>query len=216
MVRGGRAITWAAVERLRASGVVDPSIVPALPLAAEAMVGVGDLEGGNTLADEARVPWEATDRPWARVTAARATRSLRRQAATSVRRSTASRGPIRRSPPGRSVPAGADEPLQGTLPRRAKKRAGARRAIEAAIAAFTMIGTPLERAHASSSARIPSSAGVLTRRSQVAWLAAFGATNREIVSRLFISVKTVEANLSRSYRKLASLAHRAGPAPRGR
>ena len=33
-------------------------------------------------------------------------------------------------------------------------------------------------------------------------LAASGATNREIASRLFLSVKTVEANLSRCYRKL--------------
>ena len=48
------------VERLRASGVVDPSIVPALPLAAEAMVGVGDLEGATALADELEEPGEAT------------------------------------------------------------------------------------------------------------------------------------------------------------
>ena len=40
------------VERLRASGIVEPGVVPALPLAAEAMVGVGDLVGAATLADE--------------------------------------------------------------------------------------------------------------------------------------------------------------------
>ena len=33
-------------------------------------------------------------------------------------------------------------------------------------------------------------------------LAAAGATNREIATALFVSVKTVEATLSRSYRKL--------------
>jgi DNA-binding CsgD family transcriptional regulator len=33
-------------------------------------------------------------------------------------------------------------------------------------------------------------------------LAASGATNREIATALFVSVKTVEATLSRSYRKL--------------
>jgi DNA-binding CsgD family transcriptional regulator len=37
---------------------------------------------------------------------------------------------------------------------------------------------------------------------QVAQLAATGRTNREIAQELFITVKTVEANLSRVYRKL--------------
>lgn len=37
---------------------------------------------------------------------------------------------------------------------------------------------------------------------QVAGLVMEGATNREIAARLFISVKTVEATLTRVYRKL--------------
>jgi DNA-binding NarL/FixJ family response regulator len=37
---------------------------------------------------------------------------------------------------------------------------------------------------------------------QVAELAATGATNKEMAAALFISPKTVEANLSRVYRKL--------------
>lgn len=47
------------------------------------------------------------------------------------------------------------------------------------------------------------SAGTLTEtESRIARLAASGASNREIASQLFVSVKTVEANLSRCYRKL--------------
>ena len=38
---------------------------------------------------------------------------------------------------------------------------------------------------------------------RVAALVAEGLTNREVADRLFVSVKTVEANLSRVYRKLA-------------
>lgn len=44
--------------------------------------------------------------------------------------------------------------------------------------------------------------GARRSRRRAAGLAASGATNQEIASRLFLSVKTVEANLSRSYRKL--------------
>jgi DNA-binding CsgD family transcriptional regulator len=195
------------VERLRASGVADPSIVPALPLAAEAMVGVGDLEGATTLADELENLGRRLDRPWARVTAARC-HALAAAAGGDVR------GALDRiarvDPDDRRL----EDPferartslVQGTLLRRVKKRAAARRAIESAIAAFTMIGTPLweERAHAElERLGLRPSAGVLTEtESRIARLAASGATNREIASRLFLSVKTVEANLSRGYRKL--------------
>ena len=79
------------VERLRAAGIVEPGIVPALPLAAEAMVEVGDLEGATALADELEELGGRLDRPWARVTAARFTRSPRPPAATWPGRSTASR-----------------------------------------------------------------------------------------------------------------------------
>ncbi|MEV4258160.1 helix-turn-helix transcriptional regulator, partial [Spirillospora sp. NPDC049652] len=50
----------------------------------------------------------------------------------------------------------------------------------------------------------PSAAlGVLSAmEAKVAGLVAEGATNREIAARLFISVKTVEAALTRTYRKL--------------
>ena len=40
------------------------------------------------------------------------------------------------------------------------------------------------------------------RQLEVASLAAAGLTNREIANRIFVSPKTVEANLSRAYRKL--------------
>ena len=96
--------------------------------------------------------------------------------------------------------------VRGTLLRRAKKRGAARTAIEEAIAGFTTIGTPLwaERARAElERLGLRPRAGALTEaEARIAELAASGASNREIASRLFISVKTVEANLSRCYRKL--------------
>ncbi|MEU2272864.1 helix-turn-helix transcriptional regulator, partial [Streptomyces olindensis] len=44
--------------------------------------------------------------------------------------------------------------------------------------------------------------GLASMERQVASLVMEGATNREIAARLFISVKTVEATLTRVYRKL--------------
>ncbi|MGW4007230.1 helix-turn-helix domain-containing protein, partial [Streptomyces nigra] len=44
--------------------------------------------------------------------------------------------------------------------------------------------------------------GLASMERQVAGLVMEGATNREIAARLFISVKTVEATLTRVYRKL--------------
>ena len=69
------------------------------------------------------------------------------------------------------------------------------------------MGTPLwaERARAelartrSEPTRAP---GLTPSEQRVAELAASGMTNRDIAAALFISPKTVEANLSRIYRKL--------------
>ncbi|MEU2879991.1 helix-turn-helix transcriptional regulator, partial [Streptomyces sp. NPDC007070] len=44
--------------------------------------------------------------------------------------------------------------------------------------------------------------GLAAMERQVASLVMEGATNREIAARLFVSVKTVEATLTRVYRKL--------------
>jgi DNA-binding NarL/FixJ family response regulator len=74
------------------------------------------------------------------------------------------------------------------------------------LAAFEELGTPLwaERARV----ELNRASGMRTRaeltasEQRVAELAATGITNREMAAALFISPKTVEANLSRIYRKL--------------
>jgi DNA-binding CsgD family transcriptional regulator len=195
------------VERLRASGIVEPGVVPALPLAAEVLVGVGDPEGATALADELEDLGRRLDRPWARVTAAR----CHALAAAAGGDLAGALERIARSDPddrrlGDPFERARTRLVQGTLLRRSKKRAAARRAIEEAIAGFTAIGTPLWTERARSELErlgLRPSAGTLTEtESRIARLAASGATNREIASRLFVSVKTVEANLSRCYRKL--------------
>lgn len=49
---------------------------------------------------------------------------------------------------------------------------------------------------------IPRAAELTTSEHRVAELAASGMTNRDVAATLFISAKTVEANLARVYRKL--------------
>jgi DNA-binding CsgD family transcriptional regulator len=96
--------------------------------------------------------------------------------------------------------------LQGQLQRRLRQREAASVTLRAALAAFEDLGTPLwaERVHA----ELHRAGGIRTRAEltaserRVAELAASGITNREMAAALFISPKTVEANLSRIYRKL--------------
>jgi DNA-binding CsgD family transcriptional regulator len=97
--------------------------------------------------------------------------------------------------------------LYGQLQRRARRQAAAAATLSEALAAFTGLDTPLwvERARdelARTNTR-PRSGSVLTPSEQrVAELVATGMTNREVASSLFVSPKTVEANIERIYRKL--------------
>jgi DNA-binding CsgD family transcriptional regulator len=94
----------------------------------------------------------------------------------------------------------------GQLRRRRREKGRAREALDEALATFTRLQTPAwaERARGEL-ARIPdhASSGELTpTEERVALLAADGLTNREIAERMFVSLKTVEVNLTRVYRKL--------------
>ena len=93
----------------------------------------------------------------------------------------------------------------GQVDRRAKRKAAAKAALEESAAICDRIGAALWAARARDDlARLGGRAkDELTPTEQrVAHLAASGLTNREIASAAFMSEKTVEANLSRVYRKL--------------
>ena len=95
----------------------------------------------------------------------------------------------------------------GQLQRRQRQRDAARATFREALEAFDAMGTPLwaDRVRAEL-ARVnvaPTRNLTLTpSERRVAELAASGMTNRDIAAALFISPKTVEANLARVYRKL--------------
>jgi DNA-binding CsgD family transcriptional regulator len=97
--------------------------------------------------------------------------------------------------------------LLGQLQRRLRRKEAAAETLRDAVAAFDQMGTALwaERARAELARADVAHKGTtdLTPSEQrVAELAAAGKSNRDIASALFISPKTVEANLARIYRKL--------------
>ncbi|MEV8503517.1 AAA family ATPase [Actinoplanes sp. NPDC051475] len=99
--------------------------------------------------------------------------------------------------------------VQGGAERRRRRYAAARGALGSALALFLAADAKpwteqAERALArpEGSAAPPSDLGLTSTEARIAALVRDGASNREIAGRLFLSVKTVEATLTRVYRKL--------------
>jgi ATP/maltotriose-dependent transcriptional regulator MalT len=95
----------------------------------------------------------------------------------------------------------------GTVRRQAQQKKAAREALEQALAICDGLPAPLwaEKARtelARVSGRRASSQELTETERRVAELAAEGRTNKEIAAELFMGVSTVEAHLSRCYRKL--------------
>ena len=95
----------------------------------------------------------------------------------------------------------------GAVRRRARQRGAAREALQAAREIFEQQGARQWARRASEelgriSGRRPAGAELTATELEVARLAAAGNANKEIAAALFMSVHTVEAHLSRVYRKL--------------
>lgn len=97
--------------------------------------------------------------------------------------------------------------IRGGILRRAKQRRRARESLAAAARLFEGCGAPLWAARAERELERTGLHHVTVweltpSEAQVAGLAAGGARNKEIAEQLFMSVKTVEAHLTRAYGKL--------------
>ena len=97
--------------------------------------------------------------------------------------------------------------VYGAALRRSKRKADARDRLEQAAAAFEELSASafLDRANAELAriaGRRRSEGGLTPTERQIAELVAEGRSNKEVAAALFVSVKTVEANLSRVYAKL--------------
>jgi DNA-binding NarL/FixJ family response regulator len=98
--------------------------------------------------------------------------------------------------------------LQGKIERNARNWGAARSALLAALEHFDQLGAARwSEKTAAELARLPGRRPadpntLTTREREIAELVAAGLANKEIAARLFISLRTVEANLSRTYAKL--------------
>jgi DNA-binding CsgD family transcriptional regulator len=95
----------------------------------------------------------------------------------------------------------------GSVRRRAREKRAAREALEEASRAFDSLGASLWAARAREelariSGRRPASGELTTTEARLAALVAEGLANKEIAAALHMSVHTVEAHLTRIYRKL--------------
>jgi DNA-binding NarL/FixJ family response regulator len=90
--------------------------------------------------------------------------------------------------------------------RRAKQKKPARTSLEEALAVFDELGARLWSQRARVGLERTGGAGgsgeLSPTERRVAELVAEGRTNKEVAQALFVSVKTVEANLSRIYHKM--------------
>jgi ATP/maltotriose-dependent transcriptional regulator MalT len=197
----------AVARLLEEMGVGHPGAIPALPDAIEALVALGDLAAAGRLLERLSRQARAVDSPWANAAAERC-RGLLLLAegeahAAAVRLETAV----------------SDFELLGFRPDAARAtlglgrallrgghRARAANAFAEAHGRFSELGATLWEARAAGELERVApggAAGELTATERrIAGLVADGLKNREIGRELFMSVATVEAHLTRSYRKL--------------
>jgi DNA-binding NarL/FixJ family response regulator len=188
-------------------GYSNPGVRPVYPDAIEARIGAGDL-GVDTLIDDLERRGRALDNPWACATALRCRGFLlaaRGDLEAAIEAHEAALVEHERSP--QPVERGRTLLALGATLRRAKRRREARERLTAALDLFDALGAPLwsEKAAAELAripGRTPGTTGLTETEQRIASLAAAGLTNKEIAARVFVTVRTVETNLSKVYAKV--------------
>ena len=196
-----------AARLLDAMGFAHPGAFPVLPDAVEALAGAGKLRGAQALLARLEHQAATTESPWARAAAARSRGALllargdAREACAPVEWALAAFERL-----GHRPDAARARFLLGRVLLRAGRRNAAADALAGAREAFAAMGAPAWAARAARElerAAPGRTAGTLTpAERRVAALVAEGMRNREICQALFMSVGTVEAHLTRIYRKL--------------
>jgi DNA-binding NarL/FixJ family response regulator len=189
-------------------GVRNPGAYPFAPDMLEALVTAGRVDDAERLVRWVIDGTRTGDHPWARSMAARGRGLILRargehEAAVAALREALSTHDELRMP----LERGRALLLLGSAQRRARRRSDAAATLERAVATFRELGALSFEARAQDERRrlgVRSVADdeLTPTEHRVAELVAEGLTNREVAAALFMSTKTVEANLTRIYRSL--------------
>jgi DNA-binding NarL/FixJ family response regulator len=176
--------------------------------AAEAAVALGDLERAERIGIFLEEHGERAHHRWSLATAARV-RALVAGARGDLEAALAAAKQAleRHEEPPMPFEQARTLLVKGRLERRARRRGRAKESFEQAREIFERCGARLWADHARAELeriglRRTSGADLTEGERRVAELAAQGLTNRQVAAALFMSPKTVEANLSRAYQKL--------------
>jgi DNA-binding CsgD family transcriptional regulator/Tfp pilus assembly protein PilF len=197
-----------AAAYVRASGIGELSVHQAVHNEIDALVARGLLAEAEAVIAFVEAKGAPTDRAWHAAVAARgralvaAARGEFDEARQHIDRALTAH---ERLP--QPFELGRTKLAQGTIERRGKRRAEARAALTEALEIFDQLGAPLWAEKATAElARIPGrppGSGELTETERrVAELVASGLSNKEVAATLYITVRTVEGNLTRVYAKL--------------
>lgn len=197
-----------AGHELRALGIGELSISGVVQNEIEALISLGRLDEAEEALDWVEERGRPTSRAWHAAVAARGRALVAAARGDADAADAAIRSALQaheRLP--QPFELGRTLLVQGQIERRLKRRGAARRALTGALDLFDSLGAPLwaEKA-AEELARIPGrtpGSGDLTETERrVAELVAEGLSNKEVAGALFVSVRTVEANLSKAFVKL--------------
>jgi DNA-binding CsgD family transcriptional regulator len=204
---GAVAVLAPVVAAVEAIGVYEWPLAMSIPDAIEALVGAGDVDHASRLTDAFAAYGARLDLPWALATSARG-RALVQAASGDLvaAQASAERALVEHDRLLMPMERARTLLVLGQVLRRRGKRREARAVLEQAAELFDRLPAPMwwERARAEARRigvrRAP--VDLTENEAQVARMAARGLTNPEIAARMFLSRRTVEANLARAYRKL--------------
>ncbi len=194
-------------QLIRETGLGEWAAHPVHPDAIESLVGLGELDEAAALTAELEEYGRRLDRPWGLATAARShALLLAARGETEAALAAAERALTEHARLDWPLEQARTRLVTGTILRRVGRRRDAAAMLAQARSELSAIRNPLWLARVEAEERRLGgrrASGELTpTEERVAELAGRGLRNTEIAAQLFVTPKTVEATLSRVYRKL--------------